>query len=347
MKFSSRWLVLLTSQISLLTSFSLAPLFLSFPAAVHAQWEPDVRLTWNDSTSSTSWNNARSIASGLGGFVHVVWWDNRDTNYEIYYKRSTNAGGSWSADTRLTDNSAMSRLPSISVRGPNVHLVWIDNRDGNDEIYYKRSTDSGVTWGADSRLTNNPSTSFYPSLSSTDSFVHLSWMDRRDGNPETYYKRSTDNGSSWSQDVRLTNDPYETWNPSISASGSIVHVVWHETQGGVYEIRYKRSSDYGTTWVPDTLLTNPSDTAAYPSIAVAGPLVHITWSDNRDGFPNSEVYYKRSTDYGSTWLPDLRLTNDPRSSACPTVAGSGQNVHVVWYDLRDGNYEVYYKRSTN
>jgi ATP/ADP translocase len=36
-----------------------------------AQWEPDVRLTYNDSSSGTSYNNAWCVAA-TGNTVHVV-----------------------------------------------------------------------------------------------------------------------------------------------------------------------------------------------------------------------------------------------------------------------------------
>ncbi|MBK7159927.1 MAG: hypothetical protein IPH77_15700 [Ignavibacteria bacterium] len=49
----------------------------------------------------------------------------------------------WDADTRLTNNSAASRTPSVTVSGQAVHVVW-DDRRGQAETYYKRSTDAGV-----------------------------------------------------------------------------------------------------------------------------------------------------------------------------------------------------------
>jgi hypothetical protein len=51
------------------------------------------------------------------------------------------------------------------------------------------------------------------------------------------------------------------------------------------------------------------------------------------------------------WEPGQRLTNDPASSKTAqnsntwTVAAAGDSVHVVWTDNRDGNDEIYYKRS--
>jgi hypothetical protein len=183
----------------------------------NAQWQPDVRLTNNPASSWTSYNNAWCVASN-GNVVHVVWHDYRDGNWEIYYKRSTDGGLSWGADTRLTNNTANSKSPSVALSGSVVHVVWEENRDGNYEIYFKRSTDAGVSWGTDTRLTNNTADSWYPSVALSGSVVHVVWSDNRDGNYniEIYYKRSTDAGVSWGADTRLTNDSFYSTSPSVA-----------------------------------------------------------------------------------------------------------------------------------
>ncbi len=306
-----------------------------------AQWESDVRLT-NDpagSYTSLSWCIAAS-----GNVVHVVWEESRDGNTEIYYKRSPDGGVSWGADTRLTNNSANSFTPSVSVSGSAVHVVWRDDRDGNAAIYYKRSIGGGVSWGADTRLSNSSGFSQFPSVSVFGSVLHVVWEDQRDGNAEIYYKRSTDGGSSWGTDTRLTNNSANSFNPSVSASGSVLHVVWEDHRdGNDGEIYYKRSTDGGVSWGADTRLTNNSVESFFPSVSVSDSAVHVVWRDNRDG--NSEIYYKRSTDAGTNWETDTRLTNNPASSGNPSVSVSGSVVHVVWYDNRDGNLEIYYKRN--
>ncbi len=76
----------------------------------------------------------------------------------------------WQTDVRLTNNSAYSSTYynnslSVAADGNSVHVVWTDLRDGNNEIYYKRSTNSGTNWGADMRLTSNSSASWNTSLS--------------------------------------------------------------------------------------------------------------------------------------------------------------------------------------
>ena len=74
-----------------------------------------------------------------------------------------------------------------------MHVVWHDDRDGNDEIYYKLSLDGGVSWGSDIRLTSDPGLSYSPSVAVSSSphtaDVHVVWEDNGDGNFEIYYKR--------------------------------------------------------------------------------------------------------------------------------------------------------------
>ncbi len=329
-------------QLKMKTKISILILAVNYLA--FSQWGSDIRLTNNPSGSNTSFNNAWCIASS-GSVVHAVWSDGRDGNAEIYHKRSVDGGISWGADTRLTNNNAISFQPSVAVSGSIVHLVWMDERDGNLEIYYKRSSDGGVNWGTDTRLTNDPSGSRHPSLAVSGSVVHVVWMDSRDGNWEIYYKRSSDGGISWGADTRLTNNTAFSWYPSVAVSGSVVHTVWEDSRDGNVEIYYKRSSDGGVSWGIDTRLTNNPNLSWRPSVAVSGLFVHVVWEEERDG--NWEIYYKRSADGGITWATDTRLTNNIALSRSSSVAALESFVHVVWQDERDGNWEIYYKRSTD
>ena len=235
--------------------------------------------------------------------------------------------------------------PSIAVNGSNLHVVWEDERQGNSEIYYKGSTDGGSNWGPDIRLTNDGANSWNPSVAVSGSVVHVAWYDDRDGNWEIYYKNSTDGGLTWGSDTRLTNNIAVSRYPCIAVSGSEVHLVWHDDRDGNYETYYKRSTDGGLTWGSDIRLTYSVLGAYYPSVAVSGSKVHVVWFDQRDG--NYEIYYKRSLDAGINWDTDLRLTNDLAFSFAPSLAISGSVVHVVWQDIRDGNFEIYYKHDTN
>jgi hypothetical protein len=361
--------------------------------SMFSQWESDTRLTNNSSQSLTAYNNAKTIGSDgsnlhtvwtegrdgnleiyykrsvndgvswnadvrltnssgssyypaihvSGNIVLVTWTDNRDGNYEIYFKKSADNGNTWSSDTRLTSNSSVSDYPSIDASGSTVIIAWQDNRDGNYEIYSKRSGDGGNNWGADQRLSSNSSFSEYPAVTISGAKVNVAWEDNRDGNREIYSKYSADGGVSWSGENRITNNSSQSTSASITSEGDFVDLTWSDQRDGNWEIYYKYSADGGINFGPDQRLTNASGNSWYPSIATDDAFIHICWQDARDG--NNEVYYKLSTDGGTTWLNDTRLTNDAGASNTPSINISGSALHIVWSDNRDGNTEIYYKRN--
>jgi len=309
-----------------------------------AQWEPDVRLTTGSGISRTSFTNAWCV-SASGANIHTVWFDDRDGNYEIYYKLSIDNGITWSSGTRLTNSSGYSDYPSVAVSNSNINIVWSDNRDGNYEIYFKNSLNGGLSWGTDKRLTTQSGSSIYPSITVQGSTVHVVWEDNRDGNSEIYYKKSTDGGTIWGADLRLTNSSGYSERPSISNSNSYIHVVWYDNRNGNYEIYYKHSTDGGINWGTEKRLTNNTANSKFPSIAATGSIVYVVWGDERDG--NEEIYYIQSSDGGIIWNTETRLTNNLLESNYPSIAVSDTKVHIVWQNRRDGNNEIYYKRSTN
>ena len=256
----------------------------------------------------------------------------------------TNAYSQWQPKIKLTNAGFLHNGRCIAASGNIVHVVWHSIRDGNPEIYYKRSQDGGLSWGADIRLTNNSYDSNEPSIAVSGSVVHVIWNDTRDGNYETYYKRSQDGGLSWGADTRLSDFPSKSHTASIAVSGSVVHVVWEDERHPHHKIYYKRSQDGGISWGADTLLTtnNISD-SWHPSVSVSGAFVNVVWIDSRDG--PTEIYYKRSQDGGTSWGTDTRLTNIHWNKYNPKISVTGAFVHVVWRDTRDGNNEIYYKRS--
>ena len=317
---------------------------IALQVSLFSQWESDTRLTNNNNNSFPAYNNAKTIGSN-GAVLHTVWADERDGNAEVYYKRSQNSGAGWEADVRLTNSAGSSYFPAIHVSGNMVLVSWSDNRDGNFEIYIKKSEDGGNTWGADVRLTSNTSASDYPSIDAEGNTVIIVWQDLRDTDYEIYFKRSTDGGNSWGADQRLSNNTAFSQYPSVTISGSRVNIAWEDNRDGNREIYNSYSNDGGLTWSGENRLTNNSSSSTSVSVTSEGDFVDLTWSDQRDG--NWEIYYKYSVNGGASFSTDQRLTNSAGNSWYPSIVSYDSFIHICWQDARDGNNEIYYKISTD
>jgi hypothetical protein len=316
-----------------------------FAQVAQAGWTPAKKISWTLGNSCYP-----AIAADSTGNLHVVWQDGTPGIYEIYYKNSTDGGTSWTVDRRLTWTSGWSENPALAIDSFNdIHLVWSDNTPGQYEIYYKKGMKHGAIWTTAKRLTWTSGDSEHPSIA-VDSLdnLYVVWEDDSPGNHEIYYKRSTDGGGSWTADGRLTWTLGLSENPALAVdSFNDIHLVWSDYTPGQYEIYYKKGMKHGATWTTAKRLTWTSGDSEHPSIAAdPSDKPHVVWEDNTPG--NYEIYYKGSTDMGTTWAPNWRFTWTSDDSLCPAIAAdSSGNLHAVWYDKNRGNFEIYYNKSTD
>ncbi len=307
-------------------------------------WGPDIRITDTTSPAVTA-----PVLSVSGQNLHVSWVSGSWPNYNIYYIRSTDNGLSWSASQKLTKITSYYFYPTITVSGQYVHVAFQEQDSQYVYIHYIRSSDGGMSWGPDLTLINSY-VSQAPCITNEGNNLHMVWYGAFSQNQlpcKIFYRRSTNNGETWSNDTMISSGTIDSWNPSISASGSRLNVAFegHINVNGNTEVYYTYSSDRGLTWQPEMRLTNDVALSENPSVTGSGLNVHIAWWESRDG--NYEIYYKNSLDGGLSWFSDMRLTNNTALSENPTAYNYGNDLYIVWYDRRDGNYEVYCKKNPN
>ena len=304
------------------------------------------RLTYTSGVSS----NPHLATNGAN--VYVVWSDDTSGNGEVYFKKSTNGGSAWQKNVRLTYNAAASFCPAIAVSGEQVFVVWEDGTPGNDEIYLITSLDGGATWQVSRRLTYTAGLSAKPEIAVYGSNVCLVYEDDTSGNHEVFFRMSTDGGVSWQKPKRLTFTAGDSGDTEIAAYGANVYVVWTDNTSGNPVVFFRGSTDGGATWKAALRLSLlPPYYARVPTVAVDGQNVFVLWQQRKMDYTVEEIYFKKSTDGGVSWLASMNLSNNPSYSCLPDVAFIGTNVYVVWTDMTASNvlgcYDIRLKKSAN
>lgn len=305
----------------------------------------DAGATWGDTVRLTSatLTSQQPCLAVQDSFIYVVYMDYRNgTDYEIYFQRSTDAGATWGSETRLTSDPGISNNPCIAVSGANLHVAYDDQRGGTCKVYYRRSTDRGLTWSSEVALTSNTFYPAFPCLAAIGSYVHFAWNDWRVPKGSVYYRRSTDSGSTWELEVPLVLVDSYTYGPSLAVSGARVYMTWNDYRFNDPEIFFKRSDDNGAHWGADVRITDAWGISQDPNIAVSGTDAYIVFDENQGQW---DIMFTRSTNNGSTWTTPEFLCSSPNRSFYPSIATDGTALHVVWHDMRDGNREIYYRRN--
>jgi len=160
-------------------------------------------------TSGTSWENltflvkAPTVESdptiGLdGSTVMVTWADSRNGVQDLAYRRSLTSAASFEGLTFLVKAPTDDSEPNLRISGDDAVLAWVDQRGGNQSISFRRSGDSGATWGATSRLVGAPTDEFDPGCALESSLAVCGWTDMRTGDAIPNTRNSLDGGQSWS-----------------------------------------------------------------------------------------------------------------------------------------------------
>jgi len=347
------------------------------------QARDDVRLTINSVADYAS--NSIDMDYGSSG-IHLIWQDNRSGVYRTQYMRSVNGGVSWTAEQEVYGYGNSEWTPAIDVNGNNVlvgiaeegmynSMVWEESPDGGvtwnthgrsmtgfnikpvDIAYHPyfvavNSSASGTNISFNNSMDRNnwflitsSNTAHFPSMGSNGSNVHVVWSDTRDGNDEIYYKKSVNEGNNWSGDIKLSNTAGSSIYPNIAVDGNNIHIVWVDEVGGEYGIYYQRSTDNGSTWTSGVkLATIPQLLWHFPKVVCIGNDVHVVWGT--DGFSDHYIYYKRSTDNGTTWSSTAKLTNiygGMNPALCADISG---NAYIAWREQRvgDAGIQIYFQK---
>lgn len=166
------------------------------------------------------------------GTIHVVWAGEKG----LYYDKSKDGGKSFGTDKIISDMPGgwlndveeLSRsfgLPVTKVdlsKGKNsgsIYVNWIDERNGDTDIFLIWSRDGGETWTKPKRINNdkirNGKSQFFTWLSvdPIDGSINICYFDRRNYNDATtdlYLARSVDGGETFKNIHVKKQKPFKT-----------------------------------------------------------------------------------------------------------------------------------------
>jgi hypothetical protein len=230
-----------------------------------ATWDGDRRI---DSAPASASEWSPQVRCDRSGNVYAAW--HSDSRRQIRFNYSHDHGMTWqTSDVRVDRNSASGTARnSVALAcddSGNVYAAWKDLRDASagaqSSIYFNRSLDHGVTWGAtDIRLDGMGSPphegpEYGPQIACTkDGTVYVVWEDKRFGGEwDVFFNRSVDHGATWeTANIRLDTDTpgaYRSFRPQLGCdAGDGVYVAWEDWREGLHHIYMNYSMDRGATW---------------------------------------------------------------------------------------------------
>jgi hypothetical protein len=318
----------------------------------------------DDDTDDDGIIDGEEVVPGLDGFVTDP--ANRDTDGDGVDDGSELDAGSNPVDPdvtpriirigselRITHAPYNSRLPSLAWTGSEFAISWDDLRNDPDgscsfgpsedcirEIYFSRVSADGDTLGPEQRITFSSYGAWLSSLAWTGTGFGVAWGDRRDALYDIYFAPLAEDGTTVGPDRRVTYDSNNSERPSMAWTGSEFGVSWNNIN---VDVHFVRLNEQGDTVGPDISVFSNSP-RTYPSLAWTGTEFGVAWHEYQS-FENDEIYFARISDSGVKIGGDVRVSyTSYEYSFCPSLAWTGSEFGVSWYDYTVSDPDIFFKR---
>ena len=306
-----------------------------------------------------SWDEHTTDDGAVLQYSPVVWTDGEVTlaawleilaKGEEWSVRVRRVGGE-SADWEevLFEEMAGSSTPisnlTLSQVGDDIYLMEMNARE--ETIRMWSSDDRGLGWSE--VLFDYTVERFFPRdvghAQSGDNLVvsysaHAEgppYMNDLNDNTEIYWMISDDDGDSWSDENRLTDDDAPSIQPILRRTDDgVLHLVWADLEEGEFQLFWADSSDDGESFGSPDALTNASVGAWEPAAVGDGERLYLAWSEF-DDVDEARIHFAALED--GDLVEEQVLSDEDRVARAPTIAPLGDCTALVSWsqsDLDDG-----------
>jgi hypothetical protein len=257
-------------------------------AYLWSQYSTNDGLTWSNAVPFTNLGDDDyypSAVSAPDGKLWVVWY-RTESGGNIWYKMSADNGATWSAAARLTSDPAQDTDPGIArAADGSLWVVWKSSRTGNEDVWYKKSSNGGATWSAETQLTSNSRPDRQPTVAqAADGKLWVIW--ERDS---VLWSRTTgDGGATWSAEAKVGWDCC-VYNPNLIRG--LDGRLWLFGEWGD-NIAVRVSQDNGQSWSGTSTFTRYTSGDGMPSGTILGDgSMAIAWQSDRGQQWWSNIWY--------------------------------------------------------
>jgi len=81
-------------------------------------------------------------------------------------------------------------------------------------------------------------------------------------------------------EIRLSNDPAESWDPSVATNGNVFFITWKDNREGSYNGYYAMVSNDGSILVPETAFTTGASVGYGPKVEWNGSEFLVVWKND-------------------------------------------------------------------
>jgi hypothetical protein len=260
----------------------------------------------------------------LNGFVPV--------NTDLAFQKSTDGGATWLDEDRIVrhfDAAQNLCLDVMAYPGGSVYIVYTERPglSGPGHVHCLRSTDSGATWSAPAQVDDNASAveiSQARIATDTAGNIFCAWGDGRIGSGHVWSSVSTDLGTTWSANVRVSTDLNDTtryggMNPDVfvqpGTNQYLVAAEYYYYLAGLVDTKavcLYRSTDGGRSFQPGDRLDTFSTYTGAPH--VVADLDHVICDFTAEGDSGNVTQSRTFYTGPDTWGGPVAVGDTSRST---------------------------------